>query len=109
MKTSPMLFAGLLSVLALTACQSRPAEPVANPAEDAAPAQATPPDASDTCGAKPLSWLVGQNRDRVPKPAAGRVVRVVCSTCMMTMDFNASRLNVIYEQKTGNVLRLTCG
>ena len=45
----------------------------------------------------------------MPAAPAGKVVRVVCSTCPMTMDFNAERLNVIYDEKTGLVTRLSCG
>jgi hypothetical protein len=108
MRISPVVFIGFLSLM-LSACQTPSRDHVAGSEGAPSPTGATPPDAEDTCGAKSVAWLVGANRDRVPKMPTGTVVRVVCSTCPMTMDFNASRLNVIYDEKTGNVLRLTCG
>lgn len=107
--------ASLLSI-ALAACQ--PTRP--GPQADPAPAQATEeqapasPAASqlptpDTCDAKTYGWLLGENRSRVPAAPEGKVIRVVCSTCAMTMDYSESRLNVIFLEKTGLVQKLTCG
>ena len=84
--------------LVLTACQATP------------PGRGVDPDtATDTCGVASHAWLVGQNRDRIPPAPAGAVVRIVCSTCAMTMDFNASRLNIVYDEKTKIVSKLSCG
>ena len=63
----------------------------------------------DTCGASTYATWLGQEYGRVPPAPAGKVVRVVCSTCPMTMDFSAERLNIIYDEKTGLVTRLSCG
>lgn len=63
----------------------------------------------DTCGMKNYNWIVGEDYKRMPVAPAGKVIRIVCSTCPMTMDYNESRLNVIYEESTGVVSRLNCG
>ena len=68
-----------------------------------------PPAAADTCSSHQFAWLVGQDHKQAPPTAPGKVVRVVCDTCPMTMDYNAGRLNVIYDAKTGVVRKLTCG
>ena len=73
------------------------------------PIAALPTAEQDSCGASAYSVYMGQEFERVPPAPAGKVVRVVCSTCPMTMDFNAERLNVIYDEKTSLVTRLSCG
>jgi hypothetical protein len=92
----------LLLALGLAACQSGPSAP----APDAA---ALPAAADDSCHARDHAALVGQDFKQAPIAPAGKVIRVVCSTCPMTMDFNAERLNVIYDADTGVVGKLTCG
>jgi hypothetical protein len=92
--------AAALFVLSLVACQSTVPAP--------APASAALPE-PDTCGAAAYASVLEQHKDRIPATPAGKVVRIVCSTCPMTMDFNQARLNVIYDEKTGTVSRLTCG
>ncbi len=42
-------------------------------------------------------------------PSPGKAFRVVCTACPMTMDFNPERLNIIYDDTSGVILRLTCG
>ena len=90
-----------LMTLALAACQTRPAPAV--------PAAAVPAGAEDTCHAQDYAWLVGQDFSKPPPAAEGKVIRVVCSTCPMTMDYNAGRVNVIYDATSGKVAKLTCG
>jgi hypothetical protein len=34
---------------------------------------------------------------------------VVCSTCAMTMDFNAERLTIVFDEDSGIVSKLNCG
>ena len=110
-------------VIALAACQSTGGEPrlqggggevapggVAAEAAPTAPSSAASQLPSpDTCEAKTYGWLLGENKSRVPAAPEGKLIRVVCSTCAMTMDYSASRLNVIFLEKTGIVQKLTCG
>ena len=35
--------------------------------------------------------------------------RVVCSTCMITEDYNPGRQTITYDDKTGLVLSVRCG
>ena len=91
----------LIAAMALSACQTATPdapspEPVAMPSPD-------------TCNAKSHAWLVGEPRSRIPAAPAGSTVRVVCSTCAMTMDFSEARLNIFFDEKTGIVSKLTCG
>jgi hypothetical protein len=96
------LAAGLLA-----ACQSTTPETDATPASEPPTAAAEP--AADSCGAAAHASLVGQDKSRAPATSDARPVRVVCSTCPMTMDYNAARLNVIFDEKTGVVQKLDCG
>lgn len=95
--------------LVLTACQATPPERNVDFDVATGTQKARQPTESDTCGVASHAWLVGQNRDRIPPAPAGAVVRIVCSTCAMTMDFNASRLNIVYDEKTKIVSKLSCG
>ena len=115
-------------ILALAACQPSKTEPQSQagpgggpPAPGAIAAEAAPTGqgapasaasqmpSPDTCDAKSFGWLLGENKSRVPAAPADKVIRVVCSTCAMTMDYSESRLNVIFLEKTGIVQKLTCG
>ena len=97
----------LASALVLGACQSSP--PPVSPVSPASPSAAVPTGAADTCDAAGHAALLGKPHDAVPAAPAGKVIRVVCSTCPMTMDYNAARLNVIFDAKSGVVQKLTCG
>jgi len=107
MKSTFAAVAAIASFIALGACQRALDKPAAPTNADEKPR--VPSAANDTCNAKSHSWLIGQDHKRVPPAPAGKVVRVVCSTCAMTMDFNQARLNVFFDEKTGVVTRLTCG
>lgn len=110
------LFA-IATCLALSACMAsaphEDADPDVKPVSKSGFTAVPPPPElapeSDSCGARTYQWLVGKDRKEIPPAPEGKVVRVLCSTCMMTMDFNAARLNIFYEQKTGAVSRLSCG
>jgi hypothetical protein len=109
---SKYLFA-IAAGFALSACQASPPEKkaIAKPTADAATSapKSDQPVKTDTCGAKTYAWVVGKSKDRIPPAPSGKVVRVVCTTCMMTMDFNAERVNIFFDRKTGLVTRLSCG
>ena len=93
-----------LTLALLTACAT-PAPVVVTP-----PAQPPlPPPSEDTCRAATYADTLGDDYRTVPPAPEGRVFRVVCTTCAMTMDFNAQRLNFFYDQTTGKVVRLSCG
>lgn len=94
----------LLAVAALAGC-------AAPPPADVAPSTGpnVPSIEADTCGARPLASLVGQDVGRVPPARDGQTIRVACTTCAITEDFSAQRLNVFFEEATGKIVRLTCG
>jgi hypothetical protein len=68
-----------------------------------------PPPSEDTCRAGTYASTLGQDYRQVPPAPQGRVFRVVCTTCAMTMDFNPERLNFFYDEANGKVVRLSCG
>ena len=102
-----MRLTSTLAVLAATllaGCASPPPVVVAPP-----PGPVVPSADADTCGARPLASLVGGDYRRVPPARAGQTIRVACTTCAITEDFSAQRLNVFYDAATGKVVQLTCG
>lgn len=92
-----LILTGALSALALGACAADPAGP------------APLPDGPDQCKAGQYQRFVGQNRSTLPAQPPGENWRVVCSTCAVTMDYNPSRLNVVYDTRTNIVTRVNCG
>lgn len=64
--------------------------------------------ATDTCGAAQNQSLIGRNVAAVSF-AADANVRVACTTCAVTMDYQPDRMNVFFEQETGVIQRVTCG
>lgn len=70
----------------------------------------TPPsDAPDQCKAAQYQSYIGRNRVSLPARPEGETWRVTCTTCPVTMDYNPSRLNILYDQQTGLIRKLTCG
>ena len=93
------------AALALLAACATPPPAVVDPPRG----PALPPASDDTCRAATYADLLGEDYRAVPVAPEGRVFRVVCTTCPMTMDFNPDRVNFMYEQATGRVVQLTCG
>ena len=98
MKTILMLtaFAG---AVALSACA---------PTQDAA----TTPGAEPTpvaCKAGDYQEYVGRNRSTIPAAPAGRIFRVLCSSCAATMDYRDNRVTFTYDDTTNVVTRVSCG
>lgn len=109
------LAAGLL--LAVVAGCNEPAKPPPAPPPPVAeapppPPMVTPPQslgARDTCGADPLQYLIGKPRTDIPVPVNPGQRRVVCSSCAMTQDFNATRQTIVYDSQSGLVRSVKCG
>ena len=36
-------------------------------------------------------------------------VRIACTTCAVTQDYQENRLNLFFDQETGVIERVTCG
>lgn len=70
----------------------------------------TPPtDGPAQCKADQYQRYVGRNRSALPAKPAGETWRVTCTTCPMTMDYNPTRLNILYEESTGLIREVKCG
>lgn len=61
------------------------------------------------CKADQYQQYIGRNRSELPAKPADANWRVACSTCPMTMDFHAERMNVVYDEKTNVITRIFCG
>lgn len=77
------------------------------PMEQAAPT--TPADGPTQCRADQYQRYVGRNRSELPPRPANETWRVTCTTCPVTMDYNSSRLNVFYDERTGIIREVKCG
>ena len=99
MKTILMLtaFAG---AVALSACA-----PSMTPTPSTPSVEPTPV----TCKAGDYQEYVGRNRSTIPAAPAGRIFRVLCSTCAATMDYRDNRVTFTYDDKTNVVTRVSCG
>ncbi|TAJ55523.1 I78 family peptidase inhibitor [Brevundimonas sp.] len=71
----------------------------------------TPPpgDGPTQCKADQYQRFVGRNRSELPPRPADEVWRVTCTTCPVTMDYNPSRLNILFEESTGVIREVKCG
>ncbi len=64
---------------------------------------------ADQCRTSKYQAYIGRNRSELPPKPEGETWRVVCSTCAMTMDYHAGRLNIVYDVDTNIIQRLSCG
>jgi hypothetical protein len=111
-----MLIAGLAlmactpSEPAQTASTETPAAPASTPAEPAPPpASTTPTDpAADTCNMAQYAALVGKPATDAGVPAAGPTVRHIRPGDQVTMDFQATRLNIDISA-AGVITGMRCG
>lgn len=101
MKTLSLTLAGF--GLALAACAPMEGE--------GGNAPMTPPatDAPGQCQAQQYQSWIGRNRSELPQAPAGQTWRVTCTTCPVTMDYRADRLNILFDQQTGVVREVKCG
>lgn len=68
-----------------------------------------PGDGPDQCKAAQYQRYIGRNRSELPRQPDGERWRVTCTTCPVTMDYSASRLNILYEEQTGVIHQVKCG
>jgi len=104
----------LIAALLLAACSSTPPEATApavvERAEENQPVGSRMPDAEeDLCKARDFQYLVGRHRNEIPVPVEVVNRRVTCTTCPVTMDFSAYRLNIFYNAQTEIVEQVRCG
>ncbi|HZZ88635.1 MAG TPA: I78 family peptidase inhibitor [Caulobacteraceae bacterium] len=88
--------------------------PAAAPTIQPPPPRSRPPPAAapashDACHAAPLQYLVGKPHTDIPVPVIPALRRVVCSTCVMTRDYNPARQTIIYDSTNGLVTSVKCG
>lgn len=71
---------------------------------------ASPPVAEPgQCRADQYQTYVGRNRSELPARPPAETWRVTCTTCPVTMDFNPSRLNILYDETSGVIREVKCG
>ena len=122
-----LIIVSLATAVALAACTeqaspSAPADdaaPTPTPAPAPAPAEPRPapptpgdpatPAPADECGAAELKGWIGRERSSLPPEPAGAVWRIYETGQPVTMDYNASRLNIEIDPASQKVVRLTCG
>lgn len=91
-----LLIPGLVAVAGLAACNGATPPPSGEPTPIA-------------CKATDYQDYVGRQRSDIPAAPAGRIFRVLCSTCAATMDFRENRVNFTFDEATGRVTRVSCG
>jgi hypothetical protein len=101
---------GAVAVLAATACSAerdltyRELEDLARRSTREQIARPPP----DSCRMAEFQSLIGKPESEIDRSALPTPSRVVCHDCVITMDFNAQRLNVILGAD-GRVESLRCG
>jgi hypothetical protein len=106
---------GLIGLVLLAGCSTPVSEAPAPRAVEQA--QLNPPVGSrmptaqteDVCKAGEMQYLVGKSRTEIPVPVDVVNRRVTCTTCPVTQDFSAYRLNIFYNEQTGIIEQVRCG
>lgn len=94
-----LIFSG--AALALAACAGTPANGNgAAPGDGAAHVQCRPGDYQD---------FVGRHRSTLPEAPRGRIFRVACASCAVTMDYRDNRVTFTYDDDTEVITRVSCG
>jgi hypothetical protein len=99
---------GMMGLFACATPEPAPAPAPPPPPKIEAPPP-PPPAPADTCGAKPLQYLVGRPKSEIPIPVDPSKRRVACTTCPVTMDYRADRLNIFFDADTGVIKEVKCG
>jgi len=68
-----------------------------------------PSNGPSQCKADQYQSYVGRDRAVLPSRPADEIWRVTCTSCPVTMDYNPSRLNILFEERTGVVRQVKCG
>lgn len=104
MRAWAFVIAGLtLGLTGAPAAHSADTAPASPPAISTAPS----PDA-DQCGASELAYLIGKPRSEIPVPVDPSRRRVYCTTCMVTQDYDPTRLNIVIDSQSGLVKDVKC-
>ena len=64
---------------------------------------------ADLCKAADYQYLIGKHRNEIPVPVEVVNRRATCTTCPVTMDYSAYRLNIFYNTQTEIVEQVRCG
>ena len=102
----------LLAFGVLASCATPPPPPPPAPAPVRVvrvPDYSPRPVVTDQCGAGALQTLIGRPRTEIPVPLLPGTRRVACTTCPLTRDYVAGRLNILFDQDTGIVREVRCG
>ena len=87
--------------------------PYATPTPYVTPRPSTQPEppaaAADACGAAAHAYLVGKPKTEIPIPVDPAQRRVACTTCPVTEEHIASRLNIFYDERTNLIAEVRCG
>jgi hypothetical protein len=107
----PIVIAAALAALAACAAPAEPPPPPTPAPAPAPPATPPPPDPPqpDACGAYQLQHLVGRPRSEIPVAPDPSKHRVACTTCPVTQDYRADRLNFFFDGNTGLIEQVRCG
>ena len=79
------------------------------PVGEGGPPPMPPEDGPSQCRAHHYQRYIGRNRSELPPRPANEVWRVTCTTCPVTMDYNSSRLNILFDASTGVIREVKCG
>lgn len=99
------------AIMTLSACASTPEPaPAPPPPVTASPTVPVPaPLPADSCKSADFQYLIGKNKSEIPVPTDPSKRRVACTTCPVTMDYRADRLNIFFDSETGIVKDVKCG
>ena len=95
------IIGGAMAVMA--ACAPQPAT-----APEAPAAQPDGDSPAWRCDADDARSLIGSHVGAVTFPQDSNV-RIACTTCAVTQDYQENRLNLFFDQETGVIERVTCG
>ncbi len=63
----------------------------------------------DLCKASEMQHLIGKPKADIPVPVDVVNRRVVCTTCPVTEEYSAYRLNIFFNAETDLVEQVRCG
>lgn len=63
----------------------------------------------DQCSASRYQRFVGHPMDVLPEKPEGAVWRQACTTCAMTSDLGRERMNIVFDDDTRVIERISCG